>query len=611
MLNDFIKQFHSIYSVEAYEYLGSFYEEKQTTFRVYAPHAFKVSVVGDFNSWDDTKNPMTKIDDLGIWEAVIPDIKIFDNYKYAIFNGNKRILKQDPYSKHSETDGGTSSKVYSIDNYKWLDEEWMTLRNQKNVYSSPMNIYEVNLGAWKKHKKGYNYNYRTIGEKLIPYLKKMGYNYVELMPITEYPFVGSWGYQVTGYFSPTSRYGLPDDFMYFVDLAHQNGIGVIMDWVPAHFPKDGFALYEFDGECLYEDPRPTRIEYPTWGTRVFNYSKPEVKSFLLSSANLFFEKYHIDGLRVDAVAAMLYLDYDHKEWIPNIYGGNHNLEAIEFIKTLNYEMFQRHGNILMIAEESTAFPKVTHPVYEGGLGFNFKWSMGWMNDTLSYMKVDPLFKRYDHNKMTFAMSYAFSENYILPLSHDEVVHGKKSLVDKMPGSYDEKFANLRVYLTYMMTHPGKKLLFMGGEFGQFIEWDEKKELDWFLLKYPRHSELQQYVKKLNHLYLNRENLYAIDNSWDGFDWIYADDRDHNTYVYRRKYKDKKDLIVILNFSGADLYNYEIHHQSLKGKYKILLSSDEYKYGGQETFKGKELEALKGVLKLDIPKFSALLIEKKY
>ena len=431
------------------------------------------------------------------------------------------------------------------------------------------------------------------------------------MPITEYPYLGSWGYQSTGYFSPSSRFGLPEDFMYFVDKAHQSGIGIIMDWVPAHFPKDDFGLCEFDGEYLYEDSRPTRMEYPTWGTRIFNYSKPEVKSFLLSSANLFFEKYHIDGLRVDAVAAMLYLDYDRKKWIPNIYGGNYNLETIDFLKTLNMEMFKRHGNILMIAEESTAFPKVTYPVYDGGLGFNFKWSMGWMNDTLTYMKIDPLFRKYEHNKLTFAMTYAFSENYILPLSHDEVVHGKKSLVDKMPGEYDEKFANLRTYYAYMMTHPGKKLLFMGGEFGQFIEWDEKKELDWFLLKYPRHTELQRYVKRLNHLYLRSPNLYAIDNSWDGFEWIYADDYDHNTYVYVRKYQDSRDIIVVLNFSGADIIDYEIHYKPLRGLYTLVLNSDDYKYGGRNFIKEKEFKAKKGVLKINIPKLSALILEKKY
>lgn len=613
MLENFLKQFHESFCVNAYDYLGSFVTRKETTFRVYAPHATSVSVVGDFNRWCETENPMRKIDERGIWEVTIPELKVFSNYKYAIYNKtmNKKVYKQDPYAKYNEAEGGHSSRLYDIEGYKWFDNEWMEERKTKNVYKNPMNIYEVNLGSWKKTPEGGFLSYRTYAEELVEYCKKMGYNYIELMPITEYPYLGSWGYQSTGYFSPSSRFGLPEDFMYFVDKAHQSGIGIIMDWVPAHFPKDDFGLCEFDGEYLYEDSRPTRMEYPTWGTRIFNYSKPEVKSFLLSSANLFFEKYHIDGLRVDAVAAMLYLDYDRKKWIPNIYGGNYNLETIDFLKTLNMEMFKKHGNILMIAEESTAFPKVTYPVYDGGLGFNFKWSMGWMNDTLTYMKIDPLFRKYEHNKLTFAMTYAFSENYILPLSHDEVVHGKKSLVDKMPGEYDEKFANLRTYYAYMMTHPGKKLLFMGGEFGQFIEWDEKKELDWFLLKYPRHTELQRYVKRLNHLYLRSPNLYAIDNSWDGFEWIYADDYDHNTYVYVRKYQDSRDIIVVLNFSGADIIDYEIHYKPLRGLYTLVLNSDDYKYGGRNFIKEKEFKAKKGVLKINIPKLSALILEKKY
>lgn len=613
MVKDFLKKFHQSYSINAYDYLGSFCTKTETIFRVYAPHATTVSVVGDFNHWNEGTNPMIKIDDEGIWEAIIPNVRNFDNYKYVIYNKttNRKLIKQDPYAKLNEYDKGHSSKVYDIEGYKWQDKKWMEKRNKKNIYRSPMNIYEVNLASWKKPSENKFLDYRTYANELVSYVKDMGYNYIELMPNTEYPFLGSWGYQVTGYFSPSSRFGLPEDFMYFVNSCHMNNIGVIMDWVPAHFPKDDFGLCEFDGEYLYEDNRPSRMEYPTWGTRIFNYSKPEVKSFLISSANFFFEKYHIDGLRVDAVAAMLYLDYDRDKWIPNIYGGNYNLETIEFIKTLNTEMFKNHGNILMIAEESTSYPKVTHPVYDGGLGFNFKWNMGWMNDTLTYMKIDPIFRKYEHNKMTFAMSYAFSENFILPLSHDEVVHGKLSLLNKMPGEYDDKFANLRVYLTYMMTHPGKKLLFMGSEFGQFIEWDEKKELDWFLLKYPRHKELHDYVRKLNHLYLQTRNLYTIEDSWDGFEWIYPDDYDHNTYIYIRKHPKASDIVVILNFSGTDLIDYEIHHKHLRGIYLTILNSDEYQYGGNNKFEEKEFKALKGVMKLNIPKLSALILRKKY
>lgn len=614
-----LNQFHSSYVCNGYEYFGSFFTEKETLFRVYAPHATTVSVIGDFNFWNETANPMNKIDDRGIWETTIPNVKVYDNYKYCIYNQttNTKSIKQDPYSYHNETNGPTSSKVYNLNNYTWNDSEWMNQRNSKNLYKGPMNIYEVHLGSWKKNKNNTNLSYRMIADKLIPYVKDMGYNYIELLPILEHPFLGSWGYQVTGYFSVTSRYGIPDDFMYFVDKAHQNDIGIILDWVPAHFPKDAFGLYEFDGECLYEDPRPTRKEFKTWGTRIFNYGKPEIKSFLISSADFYLEKYHIDGLRVDAVSSMLYLDYDRDEWVPNIYGGNYNLEAIGFLKDLNREMFTRHGNILMIAEESTAFPKITHPVCFDGLGFNYKWCMGWMNDTLKYIETDPIYRQYDHHKMTFTMSYIFNENHILPLSHDEVVHGKKSLLDKMPGDYDTKFANLRTYYMYMMTHPGKKLLFMGGEFGQFIEWDEKKELDWFLLKYERHNQLSKYVKKLNKLYLKNPNFYEYDQNWEGFEWIYANDNDHNTLVYIRKSSNekKKDSLVILNFSGNPLINYEIHSNKLNGRYKAILDSDSLEFGGTGFFKNsynnRELKAKNNVLRLDVPAMTGLILEKMY
>ena len=439
MFNKFLYDFHNNYSSEAYNYLGSFFDNDYTIFRVYAPNADSVSVVGDFNNWDCQKDIMKKIDFQGVWELKIPNMKIFDNYKYCIFKDGRSFLKQDPYSYHNQTDGESSSKVYKLGNYNWNDSLWLNNRNKKNVYNSPMNIYEVHIGSWIRKKKNVVYNYRDIANKLIKYVKRMGYNYIELLPVMEHPFLGSWGYQVTGYFSVTSRYGTPDDFMYLVDLAHQNDIGIILDWVPAHFCKDDFGLYEFDGRCLYEDPSPTRKEHDTWGTRIFNFAKPEVKSFLISSACFFFDKYHIDGIRCDAVASMLYLSYDRKIWEPNYYGGSENLEAIGFLKDLNQTVFKKFGNILMIAEESTTFPKITDPVYEGGLGFNYKWNMGWMNDTLDYVENDPIYRQFHHHKMTFAMSYAFTENFVLPISHDEVVHGKKSLLDKMPGSYDDKF----------------------------------------------------------------------------------------------------------------------------------------------------------------------------
>ena len=556
MIKHFLNDFHTFFSSYAYNYLGSFYQNDATIFRVFAPHADLVSVVGDFNNWDSTNHIMKKIDDRGIWELTIPNLKIYDCYKYCIYKNGRSFLKQDPYSYHNQTEGQSASKIYDINNYQWNDSEWLEKRKIVNIYKSPLNIYEAHIGSWKRKKNNVVYNYRDIAKKLVKYVKKMGYTHIELLPVMEHPFLGSWGYQVTGYFSVTSRHGTPDDFMYFVDYAHQNGIGIILDWVPAHFCKDDFGLYEFDGECLYEDPAPTRKEHETWGTRIFNFAKPEVKSFLISSACFFFEKYHIDGIRCDAVASMLYLDYEREVWEPNCYGGNENLEAIGFLQDLNKTCFERFGNILMIAEESTTFPKITEPVALGGLGFNYKWNMGWMNDTLDYVGIDPIYKMYSHNKMTFAMSYAFTENFVLPLSHDEVVHGKKSLLDKMPGSYDDKFNNLKTYLGYMMTHPGKKLLFMGSEFGHFIEWDEKRELDWFLLKYPRHKEMQRYSKDLNNYYLKHPQLYEIERDWSGFEWIYPNSGDSNSYVYFRKSSNKKHLIVLLNFSGNNYSKYK-------------------------------------------------------
>ncbi len=607
MKDKFINDFHNYFTDEAYNYLGSHWNSEYTTFRVYAPHATEVSVVGDFNNWNQEKNKMKKVDDGGIFEIVIPGVNIFDNYKYAINNNGNIFLKQDPYGYHFETSGSTSTKVYNIDDYKWSDKEWMIERKEKNIYSLPINIYEVHLGSWKRKSNNVVYNYRNLADKLIPYLKKMGYNYLEVLPVMEYPFDGSWGYQVTGYFGITSRYGTPEDFMYLVNKAHENNIGVILDWVPAHFPKDDFGLVEFDGDYVYEDPAPTRMEHRTWGTRIFNFAKPEIKSFLISSANFYFEKYHIDGMRVDAVSAMIYLDYDREEWIPNAFGGNYNLEAIDFLRDLNINLFNKYGNILMIAEESTAFPKVTGRADEDGLGFNYKWNMGWMNDSLSYAKVNPLFKRYDHDKISFQLTYAFSENFILPISHDEVVHGKLSLLNKMPGTYEEKFANLRTFFGYMMTMPGKKLLFMGCEFGQFIEWNYKQELDWLLLKYPKHSEMQKYVADLNKIYLKNSQLYEIENSWNGFQWVEVNDKDANVFIYKRFNKKGQELLIFLNFSGRDIENYYVKTGN-KSRYKEIFNSDEHIYGGS-GIKNEIQKSQKGYIKISCAKFSIVIMKK--
>ncbi|MGI6710050.1 MAG: 1,4-alpha-glucan branching protein GlgB [Bacilli bacterium] len=581
MDTNFTNNFHHNYVVDAYKYLGAHIAEEdgvsKTIFRVFAPNAYKVSVVGDFNGWNENTNVMKKITNEGLWEIKIEGLREFDNYKYAIESKNKKLYKQDPYSFHNETRGATCSKIYNLDQYHWNDYEWMKSRASNSIFQKPINIYEVHFGSWRRFKSNDYFDYKKMAEELIPYVKQMGYTHVEVMPLMEYPYDGSWGYQVTGYYSITSRYGLPIEFMEFVDIAHQNGIGVIMDWVPAHFPKDEHGLCEFDGSYVYEYSDPLKMEHKTWGTRVFNYARCEVKSFLISNAMFLFDKFHIDGLRVDAVASMLYLDYDRKEWRPNVFGGNHNLEAIDFFKTLNTEVFKYYPNVMMIAEESTDFANVTKPVYLNGLGFNFKWNMGWMNDVLRYFQTDPIFRKYEHNKLTFSLHYAFSENFILPISHDEVVHGKKSLLDKMPGTYEQKFANLRAFLGYMMTHPGKKLLFMGQEFGQFIEWDHSKEIDWLLLQYEAHKEMQTYVKNLNKFYLSNNCLWEDDYSWDGFKWIACDDSNNNCISYRRINKNKDELVIAINFSGLNCENYFLGVPA--GKYKEVFNSDDVKYGG--------------------------------
>lgn len=613
--------FHEGSNSNAYEYFGSHRKNKNTVvFRVWAPDAKNVSVTGDFNDWSETENPMKQLKNSGgVWEAEIKNIKPYDMYKYCITAADGRtLMKCDPYGFHMETRPGTATKYYEIDDcYEWHDEKWVEGRNGKNIYESPVNIYEIHAGSWKQYDDGNFYSYRALADALVPYVKKMGYTHIEFMPLTEYPFDGSWGYQVTGYFAATSRYGEPKDLMYLVDKCHENGIGVILDWVPAHFPKDANGLYEFDGGPLYEYSDPRKGEHYGWGTRVFDFGKNEVRSFLMSSASFWLKKYHLDGIRIDAVASMLYLDYDRKdgEWVPNKNGGNENLEAVEFLQKLNENIFRDFPYAMMIAEESTSWPMVTKPVFSGGLGFNFKWNMGWMNDILCYFSLDGFFRKYNHDCITFSMFYAFSENFVLPISHDEVVHGKKSLIDKMPGSYDEKFAGVRAFLGYMMAHPGKKLMFMGQEFGQFIEWNYEKGLDWLLLDYPKHRALQNYFKKINEFYKANPAFWQIDYSWEGFSWISSDDKDNSVIAFRRIDEKGKEIIVVCNFTNVERCDYRIGIPK-KGAYKIVFNSDDVDFGGEgKGNKGKlktesiNMHGFEQSISLDLPPMSAIYIKK--
>ncbi len=604
--------FHQGTNYYAYEYLGCHEKEVDTRFeyifRVWAPNADSVMLVSDFTSWDNGLQMQNNIKD-GVWEVTFSSNEslIGKCYKFKIWNKGTCYYKADPYAFHSETLNKTASIVANIDGFSWNDENWFRYKsknfkkhkgtNLEGYYNSaPLNIYEMNLGSWKRHPSSNNphgeyYTYTEIADELTPYLKKMGYTHVELMPIMEHPYDGSWGYQVTGYYAPTSRFGNPWEFMYFVNKLHEAGIGVILDWVPAHFPKDAHGLYEFDGQPLYEYQGNDRKEHKVWGTRFFDLGREEIQSFLVSNALFWFRKYHIDGLRVDAVASMLYLDFDRDpgEWVPNDEGTNKNKEAIAFLKKLNSAVFCEFEDALMIAEESTDWPMITKSVDNGGLGFNYKWNMGWANDMYEYVSSDPVYRKYSHDKLTFPMMYAFNENYIYPISHDEVVHGKKSLIDKMFGSYDDKFSLMRAFMTYMMCMPGKKMTFMGTEFAQFREWDYENQLEWFMTDFPRHAQMQEFIADLNNFYLSKKQLWEIDNSWDGYEWIEANESEWNIISFKRKATDKSELIVVVNFSPVTRENYTVKVNSF-GEYEEIFNTDHYKYGGKGVVNQKSVQA---------------------
>ena len=612
--------FYSGRDCRAFDYMGAhpFVQdgEQGYLFRVYAPEAEKVSVMGEFNDWNRNADYMTR-DEQGIWEKFIPNIPEYAAYKYSVWAKSGDVFdKSDPYGFHFETRPGNATKAYDLDGYEWGDASWLDWRKKHLPYSNPVNIYECHLGSWKMHEDGNFYSYRQLADELVPYVKEMGYTHIEFMPLTEYPFDGSWGYQVIGYFAATSRYGTPKDLMYLIDKAHQAGLGIIMDWVPAHFPKDGCGLVEFDGSHLYEYADPLKMEHKEWGTRVFDYGKVSTRNLLFSSAMFWIEKFHMDGLRVDAVASMLYLDYNRQgEWRPNVHGGRENLEAVDFLRLLNEYILTDHPDVMMIAEESTAWPMVTKPGYDGGLGFNFKWNMGWMNDMLCYCSADPFFRKDMHDKITFSFMYAFSENYILPLSHDEVVHGKCSLISKMPPPYENQFGGLRALYGYMAAHPGKKMLFMGGEFAQFSEWAYQRGLDWMLLDYPAHRQMQAYVKALNHFYLATPQLWEQDTDWRGFEWISHEDNRNNIIAFRRVAKDGSDIVVVVNFSPEEQQEYRVG-VPITGTYEEIFTSDKTEFGGSGMANGKlktENKPMHGQeqsIVLKIPRFGVLFFKGK-
>ena len=610
--------FHQGTNANAWELLGAHRQQNgKTSFCTWAPHAAAISVVGDFNGWDAAAHPMTRLNEQGLWGATVELTHDYDCYKYQITTADGRTLyKADPFAFHTQTPPENASKIYRLAGYRWHDAEWLAERATQDARSLPVNIYELHIGSWRRNADGNYYSYLQLAEELPTYLTEMGYTHVELLPPTEHPYDGSWGYQVTGYYAPSSRYGTPHDFMALVDALHEAGIGVIMDWVPAHFPKDEFGLYEYDGECCYEYSDPAKWEHKDWGTRVFDFGRTEVQSFLISSANFWAHTYHIDGIRVDAVASMLYLDYGRQEgeWRPNINGGRENLEAVAFLRKLNSSLLSEHQGFLMIAEESTAWPVVTRAPEIGGLGFNFKWNMGWMNDTLFYTSLDPYFRSYNHDKLTFSMMYAFSENFVLPISHDEVVHGKGSLLNKMPGDYNQKFAGLRTFMGYMMTHPGKKLLFMGCEFGQFIEWDYHKQLDWMLLDYDSHRKTKDYIRALNHYYLSHPALWQVEDNWEGFHWLNADDNTRSVITYYRADEKGKKSLVLCNFAASRWENYRMGVPEA-GTYRVALCSEEEQYGGagfdRETQYRSEEQPLgqwAQSITLDVPPLSCMILE---
>lgn len=618
------KLFHSGKNFRSYKLLGAHPMENGVyIFRVWAPRAVSVSLVGDFNGWDLAKHVMELSDDGAIWEVACSDAKEGDLYKFAITTDTGQVLyKADPYAFESEASvhdpwNQKASIVYDLSrSFDWNDDEWCQKRGAVNPYESPMNIYEVHLGSWKRGGDGAFLSYEELADELISYVSEMGYTHMEILPVMEHPFGGSWGYQITGYYSVTSRYGDPEGFKKLINKAHENGIGVILDWVPAHFPKDGHGLIEFDGHPLYEYEDPLKMEHKGWGTRAFDIGRPEVISFLVSNAFFYFEQFHVDGLRVDAVASMLYLNYDRPDgqWTPNDEGGTENKEAIAFLQTLNHNVLTNYPGVLMIAEESTAWPNVTKPPYAFGLGFNFKWNMGWMNDTLEYFKTDPDSRKNIHNKLTFAMTYAYSENFILPISHDEVVHGKHSLLDKMPGEYDDKFAGIRAFYVFMMTHPGKKLMFMGQEFGQFIEWDENRELDWMLLDFEKHAQLKDFVRSLNQYYRENGALWKKDTSLDGFCWIDADNSADSVYTYYRTEGNDDVTLVAVNLSGRDFEEYDIGVPPAR-EYECMI--DTRNNINDIDQRGKSHKVMKGEcngyehhITVPLPKLSAVILEKR-
>ena len=590
-------------------------------FAVWAPNAREVYVIGEFNDWNESASPMERLGEGGIFATFVEDVKEGQMYKYLlVLPDGRRLYKADPYANYAEMRPGTASKVYDLNHFKWSDKKWLADRDKKDMNKEPMSVYECHIGSWMKHPDGTEdgfYNYREFADRIVEYFKEMPYTHIELMGIAEFPFDGSWGYQVTGYYAPTSRYGTPDDFRYLIDLLHKNDIGVILDWVPAHFPRDAHGLCEFDGTCLYEHPDKRLGEHPDWGTKIFNYSKNEVRNFLIANALFWIREFHIDGLRVDAVASMLYLDYGKQDgqWVANKYGGNETLDAIEFFKHLNSVIHGAHPGIMMIAEESTAWPKVTAAPEDGGLGFSFKWNMGWMHDYCEYMKLDPIFRKDNHYRLTFAMSYNNSENYILPLSHDEVVHLKCSMVNKMPGYEIDKYANLRNLYTFMFGHEGKKLLFMGQDFAQEREWSEARELDWNLLQNPLNKGMHDFMSELLHIYKESPCLHEIDNDWLGFEWMNADDTENSIYSFVRRNKSgKQHMLFVINMTPISRPKYKVG-VPMNTQYKLILNSDDVKFGGNGGKIAKTLKAKKGeqdnreqYITFNLPPLTAVVFE---